>query len=239
MLEKIIKATNLNEKEARLYLAALELGKNSITILAKRARLNRITAYSIAEKLIQKGYLESSTQNSITIFDAINPQSIAEQISEKSRTFKKLLPDLRRLHKKNDHPTIRYFEGVEAIKSLYQDSLSSSTEILNFANSSDIRQFWPEYDQDYVHQRAKKKIFLRGFAPDDDYGQKVASENTKYYREIRLLPADSAHFHNEINIYDDKISMVSFSAENPLGIIIQNQEIADTQRAIFELLWNK
>lgn len=236
MLKEIIAGTNLTEKEAKLYLACLQIGKSTITAIAKQARLNRITAYSIAEKLVEKGYFNFSGRGKITYYDAINPQTIYETIQDRTQKLKAIIPDLRRLHKSADHPNIRYFEGIDGIKALYLDSLNTGTEILNFANSADLRNFWPEYDQDYVQKRARKKIFLRGFAPDDEFGQKVAAADEKYYRKIKLLPAHKAIFHNEINIYDDKISLVSLR-QSPIGLIIQDQEVADTQRSIFELLW--
>ena len=40
-------------------------------------------------------------------------------------------------------------------------------------------------------------------------------------------------FKNEINIYDDKVAIISH--EDQIGVIIQNKNIADTQRSIFEL----
>lgn len=236
MIEKIMSSTNLNQKEAALYLACLKTGQSTITRLANLARINRITAYSIAEKLVQKGFFTTSCRGKITYFDATDPKHIYENIKEKTQRLKTLLPDLKRLHGKAEHPTIRYFEGTNGIKTLYLDSLTSHTEILNYANSQEIRNFWPEYDNEYVKERAKRKIYLRGFAPNDSYGQTVFQNNQKYYREIRLLPNNKAIFYNEINIYDDKISLVSLKG-NPVGIIIQNQELADTNRSIFELLW--
>jgi sugar-specific transcriptional regulator TrmB len=236
MIEKIMSSTNLNQKEAALYLACLKTGQSTITKLASLAGLNRITAYSIAEKLVQKGFFTTNRKGKITFFDATDPKQIYEGLKERTQHLKTLLPDLKRLHGKAEHPVVRYFEGVEAIKTLYLDSLTSQTEILNYANSREIRSFWPEYDREYVKERARRKIYLRGFAPDDNYGKDVFQNNDKYHREIRLLPADKAIFYNETNIYDDKISMVSLKGK-PLGIIIQNQELVDTQRSIFELLW--
>jgi len=236
MIKEITANTNMTDKEARLYIACLQSGQSTITPIAKQARLNRVSAYSIAEKLIAKGYFTTSRKGKITYFDATNPQDIYESINQRTQKLKQILPDLRRLHKNADHPNIRYFEGIDGVKALYLDSLNSSTEILNYANSEDLRNFWPNYDEEYVLKRANKKIYLRGFAPNDTYGQRVHDTDTTYYRHIKLLPPQKALFHNETNIYDDKISLVSFK-DRPMGIIIQNQELADTQRSIFELLW--
>ena len=41
MLEKILKNIGLNEKEAKIYLALLELGKSKVPEIAKKAELKR------------------------------------------------------------------------------------------------------------------------------------------------------------------------------------------------------
>jgi len=45
-------------------------------------------------------------------------------------------------------------------------------------------------------------------------------------------------FTNEMDIYADKVSMISLDNKNLYGIIIQSKSVADTQRNIYELLWN-
>ena len=60
----------------------------------------------------------------------------------------------------------------------------------------------------------------------------------KNYREIRLVPPSEFSFANEINIYDDKVAIISFGKDKTvLGMIIESAEIADTQRAIFMMAW--
>ena len=46
-----------------------------------------------------------------------------------------------------------------------------------------------------------------------------------------LIPKEDYPFKNEINIYDDKIAIISH--EDKMGVIIQNANIAETQRSIF------
>jgi len=52
-------------------------------------------------------------------------------------------------------------------------------------------------------------------------------------REVYLIPKEEFYFDNEINIYDDKVAIISH--EDQVGVIIQNEHIANSQRAIFKL----
>ena len=41
-------------------------------------------------------------------------------------------------------------------------------------------------------------------------------------------------------IYDNKVAMISVDAENkPLGVIIEDKNIYQTQKMIFEFIWDK
>lgn len=236
MIIDVLKNLGLTEKEANIYLANLELGSSPVSDIAKQSHVNRVTTYDILEKLIKKGYINYFTKNKIKYFTAVKPDTIYKITHQRTNDLKNVLPELKRLHGETPHPTIRYFEGLNGIKAIYEDTLRSRTEILNYANSEEIREFWPDYDKEYVEKRAKKKIHLRGIAPLDEAGLKVQKENRKYYRNIKLIPRNKYNFSNEINIYDNKISIISFN-EGLIGMIIKSAEIAETQRVIFKMVW--
>lgn len=236
-LQHVLTNIGLTPKESKVYLAALELGPSPASDIALRAKLNRVTTYDVLEKLIQRKYISALTKDRVTYFTATEPDTIRMDIRQKYLDFKEMLPDLRRLHGSTYIPRIRYYEGIEGVKKVYADTLTAKTEILNYADSKSIREHWPTYDKDYVNERVKHRIYLRGIAPLDEHGERVAAENEKKHREIRLVKAGAFAFANEINIYDDKISIVSFGKNEVVGMIIESPEIANTQRAIFMMAW--
>ena len=236
MLENIIKSIGLNPKEASVYLACLKLGNAKVGEISQLAKINRVTCYSVLEKLLEKGLINESIDSGIKKYEATPPSQIYQTLKDKKDTFKKILPELKKMHRYSSHPVVRYFEGIEGVKSIYADTLTTSGEILSFANSSEIRNHWPEYDQDYVAARVNKKIYLRGIAIDDATGQKVHSQDKKYYRKIKLVNQNKFQFANEINIYDNKVAYTSFG-EKPMGIIIEDDGFTETQRSIFEIIW--
>ena len=54
-----LKQLGLLEKEAKVYLASLELGEATVLELAKKSALNRTTVYVEIEKLGQRGLVSS------------------------------------------------------------------------------------------------------------------------------------------------------------------------------------
>jgi sugar-specific transcriptional regulator TrmB len=236
-LVPVVKNIGLNDKEARVYLACLELGSSAVAEIARRARINRVTAYDVLEKLMKKGMVNTFLKRGIRLYDATDPQMVAAEVKRRQRDFLKSIPDLRRLRGDTIHPRIRYFEGLDGVKAIYEDTLSSKTEILNYSNSKEIRDHWPNYDEEYVAKRVKHKIYLRGVSPADEHGAWVHEHDKEYFREIRLVPWEQFTFTNEINIYDDKVAIISYKDKPLIGMIIESLEIANTQRDIFKMAW--
>ena len=236
-LFSIVKDIGLGPKEARIYLACLELGSSTVSDIADKSGVNRVTAYSILEKLIKKGFIHFLTKDGVKFFDATDPEIVKRELKRKISEFSHALPAFKRLRGEASHPKIQYFEGIEGIKALYADTLSSKTEILNYSNSKEIRDHWPNYDEEYVKERVRRKIYLRGISPLDEHGLRVQTEDKENYRELRLVPATEFSFTNEINIYDDKVAITSFKDIPLIGMIIESLEVANTQRDIFKMAW--
>lgn len=236
-LKDVLINIGLTEKEAKVYLAALELGPSPASSIATRAKLNRPSTYDVLERLVERGFINTHINNKVHTFSATEPDLIRADVRKRYLDFKEILPDLRRLHGSTYIPRIRYYEGIHGVKKVYADTLTAKTEILNYADSKVIREYWPNYDREYVDERVKHRIYLRGIAPLDEQGRRVAAENEKKYREIRLIQAGPYAFSNEINIYDDKVAIISFGKKEVVGMIIESSEVANTQRAIFMMAW--
>ena len=86
---------------------------------------------------------------------------------------------------------------------------------------------------DLYSEKVKRKIFLRGIFCADKLAQRFKEHGEDELREVYLIPKEKFPFKNEINIYDDKVAIISHADQ--IGIIIQNKNIADTQRSVFEL----
>lgn len=232
----VLKNIGLTDKEAKVYLACLKKGTAVVSDIAQGANINRVTAYDILEKLKARGLVSYFSKRKVKYFSALNPEIVVEQFEKKTNDLRSVLPQFKRISGETSHPRIRYFEGLEGIKAIYTDTLTSKSEILNYSNSKEIRKIWPTYDKDYVDKRSQKKIHLRGICPKDKEGEVVKSEDKKYFREMCLVPTDQFPFTNEINIYEDKVAIISFKNEL-IGMIIESIEISNSQRAIFNMCW--
>ncbi len=164
-LIEILISLGLTDKEAKVYLAATEVGTQPVSSIGQAAKINRVTTYDILEKLKQKGLVSYFTKKKIKYFTATNPETLLEEFEKRTNNLRTSIPKFKRLT-----------------------------------------------------------------------GEIVHSEDQKYFREIRLVPSDQFNFTNEIHIYDDKVAIISFKDEL-IGMILESIEIANSQRAIFNMCW--
>jgi len=237
----IVRSVGLDEKEAQLYLAGLQLGTAPASEYAKATGLNRITSYNALEDMVHRGHFTMVKKVRGKWYAPVAPEYLALEARKNVDVLEKTIPELKSLQgAKYRKPHVRFFEGWEGVRHVYDDTLTAKSELLNFANSAAVREFWPNYDEEYVAERVKRGIHLRGIAPDDETGREVHGDDRARLREIRLVAATEFDFTNEINIYDQKVAICSFGSRKDkevFAVIIESREVAETQRQIFEMAW--
>src|SRR3989338_1293596 len=125
--EKIIKTLaefGLEEKEAEVYLASLVLGSTTILKLANQSGVNRTTTYEIINNLERKGLMKKEIRGLKTLFAPEPPEKLENTLKFKMKLLKQTLPELEsKYHLKSTGSAIKYYEGLTAIKNLYDDIL--------------------------------------------------------------------------------------------------------------------
>jgi sugar-specific transcriptional regulator TrmB len=124
MLTNDLETIGFDRKEAKLYLALLELGEASIAQIADEAGLQRTTCYHLIESLTGKGWISITTRRNKRLYSAIEPQKIQRDLEEKQMLAEQLIPQLNSLvgfAKKK--PTIKFFEGVAGMIEMLKDQL--------------------------------------------------------------------------------------------------------------------
>jgi sugar-specific transcriptional regulator TrmB len=234
----------LSEKEAKVYLSSLELGKSSAQKIAEKSKVNRATTYVQIESLTKKGLMSSYTEGKKQFFCAEAPEKLElifrqqiEQIEYNRNRLKDILPELRQIDNKNqDKPVVRYFEGKNGIRAMVEDmfNVKKGTEILMMYPYDDIeRNFTSKELDDWRAKRLKgnvdtRALYTRSFGPADRAPVKS--------KRIRVS-IDKYPLKSDIAIYENRIRIASLNEKKMIGIIIEDKEAADTLRSIFELAW--
>lgn len=254
MLKSILQKIGLTDKDSEVYLACLELGTQPASVIAKKAGLKRPTTYLILEGLLGKGLVSEYTGSNVKYFTAVSPEYLLNfidkqrrELTSHQRELEQYLPQFQSLtNPYSINPKVRFYEGVEGIHRTMDDTLTSKTPILCYSSTDSwySRPDTRDYIANYSRVRVlEKKIPLRAIYVDtplsrkyhgEDYPKEEADENLTAFR---WFDKSVKELNNEINIYDDKVAIVSISRNELLGVIIESGEIANTHRAIFEMAW--
>ncbi len=233
---------NFSEKEADVYLALLELGKATVSVIARKAGLNRTTGYHILDSLTGKGLVSVSGSEPLQEFVAESPDKITELLQKKFTEYEKYLnqaketvPQLKSFHNISDRPRVRFYEGKQGLMEVYEDTLTSREPLKAFANFEDMHKALPDYFPSYYLRRAKKGLNIRGVVPITPEALERQKHNKEEAREMVFVPGDKYYFSPEIDMYDNKVMIASWKEK--LGIIIESEEIADAMKKVFELAW--
>lgn len=235
----ILQKLGFSDKEAHVYLVLLELNEALASTLARKTGVIRSTAYSILEHLQKRGLVSTVRRNGNTYYQAQNPhmflsekRSTVQDMQQALRSLEIDLPQILELHKEYKTPQMSVFKGKEGLIQVMQDTLTTSTELLcwcdvDLATNTVLTDYFPEY----LRQKMEKQIWLKGIFCYDQASLRHKKEQEVELREVYLIPKEEFPFDNEINIYDDKVAIISY--EDEVGVIIQNEHIANTQRSIF------
>ncbi len=234
----------LHEKEASVYVALLPLGQATVSEIGKRAGINRTTVYDILSSLESKGLVSISGKEPKNEYRAENPDKLIKYLkndlelkTQNVRYAELILPELKSIHKVGERPRVKFYEGEAGLRDVYEDTLTSTEQILAYACIDDMHKALPKYFPEYYKRRAKNNISIKGIVPMTEISLERSNYNKQEKREIAFVPADKYYFSPEINIYDNKVMIASWREK--LGIIIESAEIADAMKKIFELSWDR
>jgi sugar-specific transcriptional regulator TrmB len=244
----ILKQIGLTTNETEIYLVALEYGWQPASIIAKRARINRATTYSVLKTLIQKGLVEQVKKAQGIYFHAKDPESLLEYLEKKKENIEKN-KEILKYHiesikskkiKSNTNPQVTFYEELEGIKQIHEDILKTSKNktIYSIIPQNMEEDFLNFLFFDFIKRRIENNIFIEVIAQESKIGEKIQYNDKNSLRTTKIISNGNCIFESEITIYGEKIALISYKKEEMIGIIVESPSISKTMKEIFKLTWN-
>lgn len=242
----VFKKIGLSDKEIKVYLKLLEYGAVSVRSLAELTELNRGTTYDILKKLQELGIVSFYHQDTKQRFVAEDPEKILKMVeNEKAKLedagekLKELIPELKSLQdKEGSKPVTKFYEGRDGIRFILDDVLSLTSEekakeyyVYSAAGvREDVYAAYPDFNKKRV------KLGVKAMAISLSQGGGTYGLDERKW----IVPKDGSKENmTYIIIYAGKCAFISLdNNRSPVGVIIENQMIYETQKTIFLQLWN-
>ncbi|MDI6733984.1 MAG: helix-turn-helix domain-containing protein [Patescibacteria group bacterium] len=236
-LEKILKQFGLNQKEASVYLAVLELGQSSVQKIARKAGIARSTTYEILESLKNKALVYSLQKHNVLNYGTEEPKKLSDFAKERAKLLEHALPEFTALYgKAKTRPTVRFYQGKEGARIMLEEILKEAKELKAFSSADDLFTVLDEVFPEFVKKRIKAKIPIKVILRESPKARERQRLGPQELREVRIIPV-KYEYHGLTFMWKNKIAMFSLKADLVM-VLIESEELAQMQSAMFNVIWD-
>ena len=235
----ILSQFGIKSQEAQIYLACLKLGQGTVSEIASESGVQRTFIYDLVRDMVKNGILSEVEIRGTLHYSALSIEKFKVLQEEKINRLESVMPEIKAWVKTiGDKPRVQFFEGTQGIQIALEDTLKQPQNgtILAFATAEGYYSQDQSFINSYLRRRIKKGITVRAIGPDIPVNREYLEKDKEQLRETRLVDPKLYPFTNEIDIYQNKVAIMSLQGEL-LSVIIESESVAKTLRSIFELAW--
>ncbi len=250
MYAEILENIGLSHDEAIVYELLLHKGASAIRDIHSLVKgITRPTLYNILRSLAKKGLIEETKQRGRALFVPFPPHNLLEFIGRQEQrsaqaraSVSHILPLLEQSFiLSSDKPGIKYLEGVDGIRQGYKDVLASGADTVYAFHSALLRDediISKDFYEWYVKEKKRKGMRTMHIYPKTEKNM-IAVDTVDPLIQRRLIDPMLYSAASDIGIYGNKIILVSYNPQKPVGFIIENKDFADAMKQLFMIVWSK
>jgi sugar-specific transcriptional regulator TrmB len=234
----------LKDRESRVYLACLKY-KDGLFVyeIAKETRITRSTVDFIVKRLLQRGFLNKVKVGRRLRYFAQDPEAVLFRQKQLVEELEQVAPILSGLGGQRKDMDIFYFEGAHGFRQVQNDILlnlkfaeGEKKRLLGFYSGLDYLKIFPDAHKAFISRRIKMGVWGYAIATRSSAGKAEWSNDPKYLRQFKFVSEEDFPFRMIVEIYADNVML--YSPVKPVGgVVIRNDKIADSMRALFNLVW--
>ncbi len=234
---KNLQKLNLTEREAKVYLTLLELGKTTPLAIANKTGLKRPTVYLVLEELRRKQLAGLTFKGKKTFYNADPPSRFLRHIREQEQTALEILPLLKSFtHQPKDKPVIRYYDHREDMEKVWLEEIGYAKKNDFISNHVKWLEHFPNLFETLEKRFSIDKFQkTRGLISHDDVNLNLLNNSKKMRIQMRVMPRGH-HFNYDLSLWENNVALYSF--EHRYLLIISDSTLAEVFHSIFEIIWD-
>ena len=237
--DELLYLLGMTDMQAKVYLAALELGEGTMQMLARKSGLNRTTIYTFIDELKNRGYILETRCAKRRVYSAVHPERLVEMQKTRLGGLERILPELLAINNQSaQKPRVTFYEGIKGIEDVYADMLREKKEIFSYEDMDNLKTGLPErFFNSFPKERARRDILIRSISRDTPFAREFSKKNRGLLRETKFIATDELR--TDISIYGDKVALMDLRGKPPSCVLIDNHNLAETLRTVWRQLWDK
>ena len=226
-----------SDKEAKVYIALLQLGQGSVSHIAKQAHTQRTIVYPIVEKLHTDGYVTEVLGKATKTYQINDPSLLISKMKTASNNLDFVLHYLQdTASKATPKPKVAIYDTKEAILRLYKhiNMQIGVLSLTSYERQEDIfKEAFPQWEADIQAGVYKMKDWK--FLIGNDSGVRTAKLLHKNGHNVRIVqfPKNETA---DMSIFGNTIAIAVFE-KKPFTVTIESQYLADSFRMMYKMLW--
>lgn len=245
--ENILIQAGLSEEQAQAYQALLDRGPQRASDLSKWTGIKRGLIYKVLEQLESMGLIsKKGGPGTVAVFSPSHPSLLLSNIERKEKeialTKEMLTSSLGSLSSKfnliTGKPNVQFFEGLDGIQKVYDELVFEKKDILLIQSPFDAEI--KEIDsmvQKQIEKQVAHNIHTKAITPLIETTKEwVKNKDSKNLVTRCIIPNGIFEIPAQIIIYSNKVGISSMK-EPIITSIIEDKNISDTFKMIFEYIW--
>lgn len=228
----------LSEKQAQVYVALQKLGEATAYKIAEECGVKKPTVYVILEELRRLGLVLKVPHAKKQLF---SPRDLGEYIAEREKDLaaaRRMVPALDKLREQT-FSRVFFFQGLRGISEALNYKFGTTSTKRFDSIYGDVKGVDPAvlklfrtWDEELVERGMELNVIVPG-KEAEMYYPIVRSEKT----QIRQAPDLTYPGDISFEIADDFVRIIA--AKDQQATIIENKNVADALRQIWNVLWKQ
>lgn len=238
MQKSALYSLGFSQNDTDIYLALLRLKSGTAIQIAEQAGIPKSTVYDTLRQLVGKGLVNMYKTRGRKHFSVNDPSILKETLAQQKATLDSIFPELSALYDKGPSGSkVRLYKGRDGVEVVAEEILGEAKELIGIGSPEELFNELPEFFPSFTKRRKEAGIPFRSIFRDTPKARERQQKDAQDLRESRLVQPPLP-FSSLMWMWRNKIAMLSFKDE-VVVVVVENVELAQMIRAIFEFLWSK
>ncbi len=250
MLEKLLQQLGLGAKEQTVYKLIVEHGKIAPALIARMAKINRTTVYSVANELKSKGLIVEDLGGKTLYYLPAREHELEKIIKHEQEKVKNQESSIRELQqylknipesKTYSVPKVRFIDEVDLENYLFEAAPRWSESVLTTDST-----WWGFQDHTFAEKfekwidwfwRTMPKDTLKMFTNESNIEEKMRNKEYRDRRQMKFWNSDE--FTGTQWVVGAYIILI-ITKQRPFYLVeIHDAVMAQNMRGLFKNIWEK
>lgn len=242
-----LKALGLSQDEADVFVYLNQHGDSTVLEISRGLGTGRTKLYPLLTNLAEKQLVHVHERHYGTSYEPVSLDALDFLVSDlenKAETLRKSLPavnsilETMRAKSPSGTRTIEY-KGIDGLKQMNFNLTKAEDEYRVFELAHlDEHRIMPRYFVEKFRQaQVDNKLTSFDLTNDKYWSVNTRVKNYQAFSKARYINPKIFKINFETYIYNNCVALLNYEQDDIFGIEIYNQNLANQQKQIFDLLW--